>query len=242
MDEERTEAQPLAASVGASGGLARVLIIGVPSLLIEGLQTVLERDQDFAVLGVESSGSQAVRLVRQLAPDFLIIALDLVDVPVLDLVEQLSSADKELISKILVFGNFREPATIMRLLKAGICGFLEDDITSQTLMVKLRQFTQGQPVLGRSTMCALIGWCEQKKADESDHSAELAKLSPQERRVLELMAEGLPTAAIASTLRLSETTVRSHVHRMKLKLGMPSRDKLIAFAVRCAERRHALEG
>lgn len=226
-----------------ANGQIKVLIFGVPSVLQEGLNAVLSREQDFTIVGVSGVGKDGLRLVRLLSPDVIMIGTELTDIPVLKLIRQLRDAesDADLVSRIAVFGKFREADIIVDLFRAGVCAFLEEDIMSEMLVAQLRQFTQGQPVLGHSTIWAIQCWCAQRDAaDREGYATALAKLSTQERRVLDLMAQGLSTAAIASALQLSETTVRSHVHRMKLKLNLTTRDKLIAFAVRCAERRGSL--
>lgn len=213
----------------------KVLIFGLPSLFQEGLRAVLDRAPDFSVAGIVGSGDGGLRLIDSLAPDIIVVGPELADMSAADFIWQLRTADQGTTSRIAVFGSFSEPAAVIGLLQAGVYGFLDENIMSDMLLAKLRQFAQGQPVLDSSTISALLDWCAPGAPASQAHSGELDKLSSQERRVLGLMAEGLPTADIATRLRLGETTVRTHVHRMKLKLGLSSRYQLIAFAVRCAE-------
>jgi DNA-binding NarL/FixJ family response regulator len=220
-----------------------VLIFGVPSVSREGLNAVLCREQDFTIVGVSEFGKDGPRIVRLRSPDIVIVGTEISDIPAPELIKQLCAAEPgaDLSPKILVFGKFQSADIVVDLFRTGVCGFLEEDIMPEILVSQLRQFAHGQPVLGQSAVEAIQTWCARRDPVERDGCARgYAKLSMQERRVLDLLAQGLSTAAIASTLQLSETTVRSHVHRMKLKLSLTTRDKLITFAVRCAERRDSL--
>lgn len=209
----------------------RVLICSPPSIFCEGMRVVLERQADFTV--IDCAGYEARRLaeVRRLDPDIIIVSAD--EVCKSCFIGRLREVDADLVARVVVFGRIDDPAGIIGCLRAGVFGFVEDDIACDLLPAKLRQFATGQPVLGSPTISALLDVVTKERPQPCEANfAALAKLTSQERRVLGLMAQGIPTAKIAVTLQLGETTVRTHVHRMKLKLGLRTRDQLIAFAVR----------
>ena len=170
-------------------------------------------------------------MIARLRPDILIVGAAVVCEP--GFLARLRAADAGLVRRVVVFGRIADPACVIRCLRAGVCGFVEEDVPSDLLPARMRQFATGQPVLGSPTISVLIdALAEDRPPQAETNLSALDKLSSQERRVLRLMGQGIPTAKIAVMLQLGETTVRTHVHRMKLKLGIRTRDQLIAFAVR----------
>lgn len=193
---------------------------------------MLESHEDFAVVGVAGCDAECLSAVGRLDPDIVIVSTDVTG-GVSGFVAGLRDFDPELAFRVVIFGRLTDSEAIVDCLRAGVSGFVEDDVPCDLLPAELRQFAAGQPVLGASTISVLLDVVTQNPATPHETNFEdLSKLTSQERKVLDLMGQGIPTAQMADMLQLGETTVRTHVHRMKVKLGLRTRDQLIVFAVR----------
>lgn len=214
-------------------GKLRVLICGPPSVFREGVRVVLERQEDFTLVGGTADDEDGIGVITRSDPDVIIASSDLVCGNARGFLSRLHEADADLVPRVVVFGRILDPADVIGCVRVGICGFVEEDISCDLLPAKLRQFASGQPVLGAATISVLLDVVTRDLPPPgAANCAALAKLTSQERRVLDLMGQGIPTSKMAVMLQLGETTVRTHVHRMKHKLGLRTRDQLIAFAVR----------
>lgn len=211
----------------------RVLICSPPSVLREGIRVVLERQEDFLLVGGATFGHGRTAEIGRLAPDIIIVSSDIIRPARAGFLAGLRQVDPDLVFRVVVFGRIADPADAIDCMRAGVSGFVEEDVPCDLIPAKLRQFAAGRPVLGAATISILLDAVTKDSTPSRDTDlAALAKLTSQERRVLTLMGQGIPTAKMAMILQLGETTVRTHVHRMKHKLGLRTRDQLIAFAAR----------
>lgn len=200
----------------------RVLLVDDHPVVRSGLRALLSTLPDVEVAGEAADGAVAVELAVALQPDVVLMDLGL---PVLDGV----AATREVIARapdvaVLVLTMHEDSDTVGAALRAGARGYLLKGVDQDTLLAALRSVASGASVIGAAVEPAVpVPW---RSPEE---------LTPRERDVLALVAQGLSNAEITERLVLSPKTVRNHVSNIYLKLGVPDRARAIVHA-----RRHGL--
>jgi DNA-binding NarL/FixJ family response regulator len=209
-----------AAAIGDNRRVIRVLVADDHPVVREGLCTMLELEDDIEVVARAADGEEAVMLARRERPD--ITLLD-VQMPVLDGIEALRrirADDPE--ARVIVLTTYRNEDYIFPSLRAGARGYLLKDASREELTGAIRSVAAGESLLDPKMVDA---------ARDND-----AGLTARELEVLTLMADGHNNAQIASTLFVSENTVKTHVSNIFDKLGCRDR----AAAVLYAWKRHVI--
>lgn len=202
----------------------RVLLVDDHGVVRYGLRALLSTLPDVQVVGEAADGAAAVDLAVALQPDVVLMDLGL---PVLDGV----AATREVIARapgvaVLVLTMHEDADTVGAALRAGARGYLLKGVDQDTLLAALRDVASGATVVGAGVAvepAVPVPW----RSPEA--------LTPRERDVLALVAQGLSNAEITARLVLSPKTVRNHVSNIYEKLGVPDRARAIVHA-----RRHGL--
>jgi DNA-binding NarL/FixJ family response regulator len=200
----------------------RVLLVDDHPVVRSGLRALLASLPDVEVVGEAADGAAAVELAVTAQPDVVLMDLGL---PVLDGV----AATRALAAQaprvaVLVLTMHEDPDTVAAALRAGARGYLLKGVDQNVLLAGLRQVASGGRVVGAPA----------QRVDR-DGLRSPDELTPRERDVLALMAEGLSNSEITARLVLSPKTVRNHVSNIYVKLGVPDRARAIVHA-----RRHGL--
>ncbi len=178
------------------------------------------------LLGEGASGSDALRLTEQHHPDVLVLDVNLPDMSGLAVVQQLRA--RRVQTAILILTAYTDQATVMGLLEHGATGYVLKDEALETLLSAIRAVAAGQswlsPPVARQVVQRAIGRPPALPTDS---------LTPREREVLRLLAQGLDNAAIARRLVLTTRTVQNHVSTIYSKLGVSSRTEAALCAIRC---------
>jgi DNA-binding NarL/FixJ family response regulator len=203
----------------------KVLIADDQALIRSGLRVIIESEPDMEVVGEAGDGAGAVEAVRRLRPH---VALMDIRMPRLDGVaatRALLRGAAPVPTKILILTTFHLDAYVTEALRAGASGFLLKEATADQLIEAVRVIASGEAILAPSVTRRLL---ERMAEDSAGDGGQQIKdlLSAREVDVLLLVARGLSNAEIGATLRLAETTVKSHVQSMLGKLGV--RDRLQA--------------
>ena len=210
------------------GPTIRVVVADDQELVRTGLAMILAAQPDISVVGEAADGLQAVALARRSTPD--VVLMD-VRMPGLDGV----AATREVIAarpatRVLVLTTFDLDDYVIGALRAGASGFLLKDTPRAALVAAVRAVAAGEVLLSREVTARLVG------AARPEHSAEavraLGRLTPREREVLALIADGRSNAEVARGLHLAETTVKTHVARLLDKLNARDRVQLVVLAHR----------
>jgi len=211
------------------GPTIRVVVADDQDLVRTGLAMILAAQPDILVVGEAADGLQAVALTRRTAPD--VVLMD-VRMPGLDGV----AATREVVAarpatRVLVLTTFDVDDYVIGALRAGASGFLLKDTPRASLVAAVRAVAAGDVLLSREVTARLVG------AVRRDHSSAesvraLGRLTPREREVLVLIAEGRSNAEVAVGLHLAETTVKTHVARLLDKLNARDRVQLVVLAHR----------
>ena len=204
----------------------RVLIVDDDDLMRAGLRGVLAQDEGIEVVGEASDGRGAVPAVRARRPD--VVLMD-VRIPDLDGI----AATREILAvspgvRVVILTTFEQDDYIFGALRAGASGFLLKRTRPEDLIAAIHTIAAGDSLLSPSvTRIVVERMARQPALDAADG---LDRLTPREREVLELVAQGLSNVEIAELLVVEETTVKTHVKRVLVKLGVRDRVQAVIFA------------
>ena len=203
--------------------MIRVLLADDEELVRTGLRLILGTEPDLEVVGEATDGRQAVELARTTAADVLLLDLRM---PVLDGLAALRAL-ADLPIAVVVLTTFDTDANVREALASGAAGFLLKDAPADRLVSAIRAAASGDAVLSRSVARRVA---TELAARPSARPLLLADdLTAREQEVLGLMAQGCSNAEIAAALHIVEGTVKTHVARILMKLGV--RDRLQAVVV-----------
>ncbi len=196
------------------------------SIVRAGFRVLLEREPDLSIVAEASSGPEAVALVEQLQPDLILLDLSMPSGNGFDAIGRIRTASPR--CRILVLSMHAAPEYVRPALRAGAHGYLVKGSGLHDLLQAVRTVAQGGRFVG--TEVAAIVSDDVVSADERDD--DLDRLTPREREVLQLVAEGQTNRLIAQKLGLSPKTVDSHRTNLMRKLGLHDAQALTRFAVR----------
>jgi DNA-binding NarL/FixJ family response regulator/class 3 adenylate cyclase len=214
----------------ANGERLSILIVDDQALVRAGFRMILDAEDDVEVVGEASNGTEAIDEVRRLRPD--IVLMD-VRMPELDGIEATRRllADEDAQTKIVMLTTFDMDEYVYEALRAGASGFLLKDVPPEQLVEGIRAVGSGEALLAPSITRRVIEEFVRRPPETArTPPPELAELTERELEVLKLIARGLSNAEIAKELFVSETTVKTHVSRILMKLQLRDRVQAVVFA------------
>jgi NarL family two-component system response regulator LiaR len=209
----------------------RVLIVDDHAVVREGLRTFLELQDGIDVVGEADDGVQALEQAAALSPD--VILMDLV-MPRLDGVAAMRKLRQRAPrSRVIVLTSFLDDDRLMPALQAGAAGYLLKDVEPAELARAVRTAGSEQAMIDPTVAARLLRTLSEpgpaiRRGDQTGEAA----LTPREREVLELIAEGRSNKRIALELGIAEKTVKTHVGHLMAKLGVSDRTQAALLAVR----------
>jgi DNA-binding NarL/FixJ family response regulator len=206
----------------------RVLLVDDDDLMRAGLKAVLSSDERIDVVGEAADGREAVRAASALSPD--VVLMD-VRMPGLDGI----AATREILAgssdvKVAVLTTFEEDDYIFGALNAGASGFLLKRTKPEELIAAIHTIAAGDSLLSPSVTRSVIERVAAQPAPDASAADRLERLTPREREVLELMSSGLSNSEIASEFVIEESTVKTHVKRILMKLRVRDRVQAVIVA------------
>jgi DNA-binding NarL/FixJ family response regulator len=208
--------------------VTRVLIADDEDLMRAGLIELLTADGEIEIVGEASTGREAVEQARRLGPDVLLMDVRMPDLDGIAATHELSRAAPA--TKILILTTFEEDDYIFGALRAGASGFLLKRTRPEELIAAVHTIAAGDSLLSPSVTRRVIDRMAQQPTPELADQAKLDALTPREREVFELMARGLSNREIAAGLAVEESTIRTHVKRILMKLDLRDRVQAVIFA------------
>ncbi len=207
----------------------RVLIADDDHLMRAGLAAVLESDGDIEVVGQASTGREAIALSRRRDPDVVLMDVQMPDLDGIEATRELTGAGQR--ARVLILTTFEEDEYIFGGLRAGASGFLLKRTRPEDLIRAVHTIAAGESLLSPSVTRRVIDRMARHPSTRgAGNPAATEELTPREREVLELMAGGLSNAEIAGELVIEESTVKTHVKRVLMKLGLRDRVQAVIFA------------
>lgn len=200
----------------------RILIVDDHSVVRQGLRMFLAMDSDMEVVGEASNGAEALERVEELSPD--VVLMDLL-MPGMDGVQATEVIRKRFPeTEVIALTSVLEDNAVVSAVRVGAIGYLLKDTESDELVKAIRAASLGQVQLSPKAAERLM---REIRAPESPK-----KLTERETEVLRCLADGKSNKEIAKVLIVSETTVKTHVSNILMKLGVPSRTQAALYAVR----------
>jgi DNA-binding NarL/FixJ family response regulator len=205
-----------------------VLIADDDDLMRAGLAELLTADPEIKIVGQASTGREAVAQARRLAPDVVLMDVRMPDLDGIGATRELLRAAPE--SKVLILTTFEQDDYIFGALRAGAAGFLVKRTRPEELIAAVRTIAAGDALLSPSVTRRVIDRMARQPTPDPADQANLDRLTPREREVLALLARGLSNREIAAALVVEESTIRTHVKRILMKLQLRDRIQAVIFA------------
>ena len=206
----------------------RVLLVDDDDLMRAGLRAVLSSDSRVEVVGEAGSGRVAVERVRTLRPDLVLMDVRMPDLDGIAATREVTSASPEV--KVVILTTFEQDDYIFGALNAGASGFLLKRSGPEELLAAIQTVAAGDSLLSPSVTRTVIDRMARQPTPEIGPSRLLDELTPREHEVLVLLARGLSNSEIAAELVIEESTVKTHVKRILMKLRLRDRIQAVVFA------------
>jgi DNA-binding NarL/FixJ family response regulator len=207
--------------------MIRVLVADDQRLVRSGFRVILDIEPDIEVVGEAEDGAEALRLVRELRPD--VVVMD-VRMPVMDGLEATRQIVADSATRVVVLTTFDADEYVYGALQGGASGFMLKDAPPEQLVAGVRAAAAGNALIDASVTKRFIAHFARAIRPAPATPKELALLTRRELDVLRLLTEGLSNAEIAKRLVVEETTVKTHVSRILMKLGLRDRVQAVILA------------
>jgi len=211
--------------------MIRILLVDDQALVRAGFRMILDAEPDIDVVGEASDGREAVDQVRSLRPDVVLMDIRMPELDGLEATRRIMSAPGDDTPKVLMLTTFDLDEYVYEALRAGASGFLLKDTPPEQLVNAIEVVARGEALLSPSITRRVIS--EFVKGTGPKPQAQfprLEDLTARELEVLQAIARGLSNAEIARELFVSETTVKTHVARILMKLGLRDRVQAVVLA------------
>jgi DNA-binding NarL/FixJ family response regulator len=206
----------------------RVLLVDDDDLMRAGLKAVLSSDARVEVVGEAGSGRAAVERVRMLHPDLVLMDVRMPDLDGIAATREVIAASPEV--KVVILTTFEQDDYIFGALNAGASGFLLKRSGPEELLAAIQTVAAGDSLLSPSVTRTVIDRMARQPTPEIGPSRLLDALTPREREVLVLLSRGLSNSEVAAELVIEESTVKTHVKRILMKLRLRDRIQAVVFA------------
>ena len=206
----------------------RILLVDDDDLMRAGLRSVLSSDATIEVVGEAADGRAAVDRVLELRPEIVLMDIRMPNVDGISATREVLAAWPDV--KVVILTTFEEDDYIFGALSAGASGFLLKRTTPEELIGAIHTVAAGDSLLSPPVTRRVIERMARQPPTDTSSSERLDELTPREREVLELVARGLSNGEIAKTFVIEESTVKTHVKRILMKLRLRDRVQAVIFA------------
>ena len=214
--------------MAADGEVIRVLIVDDDALMRAGLRGVLSSDPAIEVVGEAGDGRDAVHRAQRDPPDVVLMDVRMPDLDGIAATERMLTVAPAV--RVMILTTFEQDDYIFGALRVGASGFLLKRTRPEDLIAAIRTIAAGDSLLSPSVTSRVIERMARQPAPDSSRDARLAELTPRELEVLALVARGRSNGEIAAELVIEESTVKTHVKRILMKLEARDRVQAVIFA------------
>jgi DNA-binding NarL/FixJ family response regulator len=213
--------------------MVRVFLLDDHEIVRRGLRDLLEAEDDITVVGEAGTADEARRRIPATQPDVAVLDVRLPDGDGVEVCRDFRSDHPEV--ACLMLTSFADDEALLAAVMAGASGYVLKQVKGHDLVEDIRRVAAGESLLDPAVTARVMERV-QAGPDGEDDDADIASLTPQERRILALIGEGLTNRQIGEEMHLAEKTVKNYVSNLFAKLGMSRRSQAAAFAARRAER------
>jgi RNA polymerase sigma factor (sigma-70 family) len=208
--------------------MLKLLLVDDHIVFREGIGALLNIEDDMQVVGEASRGEEALRLAAELQPDVILLDIAMPDMDGVEICQRLKRSLPN--AAVLVLSAFDTEEAVTAALTAGASGYVVKTISHQRLVEGIRAIARGEMLLSPTVAARVVqqlAYTRQEKEREADA---LQALTPREREVFHLVAQGYTNAEIAERLVLSEKTVKTHVRNISNKLDLRGKGEMRVLA------------
>ena len=210
----------------------RVFLLDDHEIVRRGVRELLELEEDFEVVGEAGTAEDALARIAASVPDVAIIDMRLPDGNGVEVCREVRSRNPEI--QCVVLTSFADDEALFDSIMAGAAGYLLKQIKGNDLVDAVRRVAAGQSLLDPNVTARVL----ERLRTGPVQDERLARLTDQERKILDLIAEGLTNRQIGERMFLAEKTVKNYVSNLLAKMGMSRRTEAAVYAARLAERHH----
>jgi len=207
----------------------RVFLLDDHEVVRRGLRELFEAEDDLVVVGEAGTAEEAYGRIPATSPDVAVLDVRLPDGDGVEVCRQIRSSHPEI--ACLVLTSFADDDALFSAIMAGAAGYVLKQVRGTDLVDGVRRVGRGESLLDPSLTARVL-----ERLRHPAEPDELAGLTPRERRILDLIAEGMTNRQIGEELFLAEKTVKNYVSNLLGKLGMSRRTEAAAYAARLSER------
>jgi two-component system response regulator DevR len=208
----------------------RVFLLDDHEVVRRGVRELLEAEDDLEVVGEAGTAEEAYGRIHATSPNVAILDVRLPDGDGVEVCREIRSKHPEI--ACLMLTSFADDEALFSAIMAGAAGYVLKQVRGNDLVEGVRRVGRGESLLDPSLTARVL-----ERLRHPPEPDELAGLTDQERRILDLIAEGMTNREIGEQLFLAEKTVKNYVSNLLAKLGMKRRSEAAAFAARLSERR-----
>ena len=207
-----------------------VLIADDQPMVRAGLRMILELEPDIDIVGEAADGNEAIVVAGDTEPDVILMDVRMPNLDGLEATRRIVR-DRDQLPRVLILTTFDLDAYVFEALQAGASGFVLKDIQPEHLVDAIRVIANGEALLSPMVTRRLIEAFVRRPPDVlRQPPRELDQLTPREAEIMRLVARGLSNAEIAAQAFVSEPTVKTHVARILMKLGLRDRVQVVVYA------------
>lgn len=207
---------------------ASIVLIDDHPLLRQGIKQLVEMEDDIAVVGEASNATDGIRLAIELEPDLILMDLNMPEMNGIEALKKLRELNVS--SRIIMFTVSDQEDDVVAALRAGADGYLLKDMEPEDMITQLHQAAVGKMVISNRLTTLLAEALRSNKPQQTSRP-DFDSLTPREKDILRLIAEGLSNKMIGRKLDISDGTVKVHVKHLLKKLGLRSRVEVAVWAV-----------
>jgi DNA-binding NarL/FixJ family response regulator len=208
----------------------RVFLLDDHEVVRRGLREMLESEDDLTVVGEAGTAEEAYRRIPATSPDVAVLDLRLPDGDGVEVCREVRSQHPEI--PCLMLTSFADDEAVYAAIMAGASGYVLKQVRGTDLVDAIRRVGRGESLLDPAVTTRVLDRVRRKAEPD-----ELSNLTPQERKLLDLIAEGLTNRQIGERMFLAEKTIKNYVSNLLRKMGMSRRTEAAVYAARLAERR-----
>ena len=209
----------------------RVFLLDDHEIVRRGLMDLINAEDDLEVVGEAGTVHDALAAVAACNPDVAVLDVQLGDGTGIEVCRDLRDAHPTVHSLMLT--SYADDEALFDSIMAGAAGYVLKQVRGNDLVDSIRRVAGGQSLLDPALTTRVLD--RLRRGTEEDE--QLAQLTPQERKILELLAEGLTNRQIAERMYLAEKTVKNYVSNLLMKMGMQRRTEAAVYAARYADRK-----